>query len=283
MVQHPKEAFRILGLDEDCPPEEIRRAYRELARRYHPDLSDAPDAAVRFKEIQLAYVRLDESGACGIEVPTAVRGGVEHVAELDFTALNGSSSATAGSSMLDAEIEVQVSLEEAWVGSDVHVRAQMPERDPVLKQVRTVERSVRVRLPGNLVNGERLTVPGFAALGAGDLHLTVRFKKHSLFHVVGSDVFMKYPIAPWEAVLGAILDVPTLQGPVQVPLKPGIGGGQKLRLQGRGLPKEGGGTGDLYCVLRIVTPRGERSERERALYRELAEISKFQPREQLRV
>ena len=277
-AHHPQEAFKTLGIPVGSPPEEIRRAYRKLARQFHPDLSKAADAEVRFKEVQLAYVLLDEAGACGIETPQALHTGVESTMELDFTTLN-QAERPAG---LDETVEVEVSLEDAVAGTEVLLRIKCPERDPLMRNVRSVERPARVRLPGGLVHGEQLRVPGLASLGAGDLHIVVRFKKHPVFLVNGTDIFMKYPIAPWEAVLGAILDIPTLQGVVQVTLKPGIGAGQKLRLQGRGLARPSGGNGDLYCILRVVTPRAV-GERERALYRELAEISRFQPREQVRL
>ena len=275
-MQYPAEAFETLGIASDSPAEEILNAYRRLARRYHPVLCEEPDADARFKEVQLAYVELKEFGAAGREMPLATRDGVQYTVELDFTTL----SARSGVALLNDEITVDLTLEEAALGTQVEVTARIAERDPVMKYVRTVERSMPVRVPGNLVDGERLCVPGLAALGAGDLYLTVRLKKHRFFHVNGADLFMKYPITPWEAVLGSILDIPTLQGIVQVTLKPGLGTGQKLRLQGRGLPKATGGNGDIYCVLRVVTPRNV-GERERTLYRELAEVSKFQPREML--
>jgi curved DNA-binding protein len=275
-MQYPAEAFETLGIASDSAPEEILHAYRRLARKYHPLVSEDTDAQARFKEVQLAYVVLKEFGAAGRDMPLASPDGVQYTVELDFTALTKQT----GAALLNDEIKVDLTLEEAAQGTQVEVTAKVAERDPVMKHVRTVERTMPVRVPGNLVDGERLCVPGLASLGAGDLYITIRLKKHRHFHVNGADLFMKYPIAPWEAVLGSILDIPTLQGVVQVTLKPGLGTGQKLRLQGRGLPKATGGNGDLYCVLRVVTPR-KVGERERELYRELSEVSKFRARETL--
>jgi curved DNA-binding protein len=111
------------------------------------------------------------------------------------------------------------------------------------------------------------------------VYLHIQLLPHPLFRPVGHDLYLELPLAPWEATLGAQIEIPSLDGRVRVSVKPGAQTGQKLRLGGKGLPKRGEGAGDLYAVLQIVVPR-EISERERELYRELATASTFQPRPQ---
>jgi curved DNA-binding protein len=125
-------------------------------------------------------------------------------------------------------------------------------------------------------------VPGKGGKGAnggrdGDLYLNIVLRPHRLFRASGHDLYLDLPLAPWEAVLGATVEVPTLSGPVRLKVPPGTQAGQRLRLGGRGLPKPGSGAGDLYAIVQIVVPESP-SESERARYRQLAEISNFNPR-----
>jgi curved DNA-binding protein len=141
-------------------------------------------------------------------------------------------------------------------------------------------------VPKGVTDGERLRVPGKGGPGwngapPGDLYLNIVLKPHPLYRVSGHDLYLELPVAPWEAVLGAQVEVPTLDGRISVSVRPGSKAGQKLRVAGRGLPKPQGRSGDLYCVLSIVTPASP-SEREKALYQELAGASHFNPREHLK-
>jgi curved DNA-binding protein len=119
--------------------------------------------------------------------------------------------------------------------------------------------------------------PGIGDGRPGDLYLDIRLAPHSLFKASDHDLYLEVPIAPWEAVLGGEIEVPTLDGRVKMNVRPGSRAGQKLRLAGKGLPKPKGGAGDLYAVLQIVTPT-VLSDREKALYEELAQASSFAPR-----
>jgi curved DNA-binding protein len=139
------------------------------------------------------------------------------------------------------------------------------------------------RIPKGATDGQRLRLRGKGGPGAnggppGDLYLQIVLEPHPLFKVRGHDLEIDVPVAPWEAALGAEVEIPTLESKVRVKVPPGSKGGQKLRIAGKGLPKPGGGAGDLYAVLEIVVP-GTLTEREKKLYEELRDVSRFDPRQ----
>jgi curved DNA-binding protein len=141
---------------------------------------------------------------------------------------------------------------------------------------------VKARIAAGAVDGQRLRLPGKGGKGFrggrdGDLYLDISLKPHRLYRATGHDLYLDLPLAPWEAALGATLEIPTLAGTVSLKVPPGTSAGRKLRLSGRGLPKPRGGAGDLFAVAQIVVP-AELSERERELYQQLAEGSDFEPR-----
>ena len=150
-------------------------------------------------------------------------------------------------------------------------------------RLQRVTRTTKVRIPKGASDGQRLRVPGKGAPGqggapAGDLYLNISLRPHELFKVTGHDLYLEVPIAPWEAALGANVDIPTLTGRVTLKVPPGSRAGQKLRVRGRGLPRpKSEEHGDLFAVLQVVTP-SVLSEREKELYRELAQASSFNPR-----
>jgi curved DNA-binding protein len=181
----------------------------------------------------------------------------------------------------DYEVVANLSLEDAARGTEVSLETVATEVDAD-GTLRRVPRTVRIRVPKGATDGQRLRVPGKGGPGAGggapgDLYLDIRLQPHPLFKPVDHDLYVEVPIAPWEAVLGGEVEVPTLDGRVKVNVRPGSRAGQKLRLGGKGLPKANGGHGDLYCVLQVVTPT-VLSDREKALYEELAKASNFDPR-----
>jgi curved DNA-binding protein len=140
----------------------------------------------------------------------------------------------------------------------------------------------RVRIPTGATEGRLIRVPGKGQPGVGggppgDLFLRVRLARHPDFRVQANDLYHDLPLAPWEAVLGTTVTVPTLDGTVDVRIPPLAQRGQQLRLRGRGLPAEGGRHGDLYVVLTVVTPE-QVSEEERRAWEQLAARSHFHPR-----
>lgn len=261
-VEHFKPAHAVLGVAPNATPAEIKRAYRHLARKFHPDVSDEPEAEERFKQLQIAYRalrgRANDSSSFGTDKPRR------------STSTTAQNEAERRARAFDEEVVARITIEQAAQGAEIDIDLQ--------------GKPVRIRIPAGVANGERLCVRGLLAEGAGDLYIVIELRRHRLFRTVGDDLYMKLPIAPWEAVLGAILDIPTPHGSMQVTLQPGTGTGQKLRLSGRGLARLGSdgevALGDLYCVLRVMTPSSV-GEREHALYRELAELSRFHPRARL--
>jgi curved DNA-binding protein len=306
-----KDYYTTLGIERDSSQDQIKKAYRKLARQYHPDVAKEAEAEERFKEISEAYQTLsdpekrqaydelgrhrpDEDFTPSPEWETRFwrEGGPQEVDLADlFEQMGFRTTARSRREPVDfairgqdVEVATNLTLEQAAHGSEVAFTLTVPSFRPD-GSIERLPRSGRIRVPPGVVEGERLRVPGRGGAGigggaAGDLYLTIHLEPHPLFKAVEHDLYLELPIAPWEAALGAEIDVPTLDGPVKVSVKPGMRNGQKLRIAGKGLPRRGEGAGDLYGVLQIVMP-AEISERERELYRELSEASPFNPRTHL--
>ncbi len=320
-----KDYYETLGLQPGAKAEEIKKAFLRLARKYHPDVCKEAAAADTFKQINEAYQTLsdpekreayDQLGrhAPGEEFRPPPEwgnryrqggaadggwdGGAEEYIDLsDLFERMGFRSGRPGSAGAapsggapfsmrgqDVEVAASISLADVVSGTEVSLELVLTEMGSD-GRVRQVPRTVRIRVPKGVIEGERLRVPGKGGAGVGggppgDLYLDIRLQPHPLFKVVGHDLYLDVPIAPWEAVLGCQLELPTLDGRLQVVVKPGARGGQKLRLKGKGLPRRKNGAGDLYGVLQLVTPTVI-SEAEKALYQQLGETSNFHPRTQL--
>jgi curved DNA-binding protein len=307
-----KDYYALLGVERTASQDDIKKAYRRLARKYHPDVSKEADAEERFKEVAEAYETLkdpekraayDQLGrhqaGQDFRPPPDWEtrfspGGFEDIDLADlfahfgagsgrgFSRRGGGDFAMAGE---DYDVNATLSLEDAARGAELGFQLAVPETGPDGVR-RRAPKTVRVRVPRGVTDGERLRIPGKGGPGlnggpAGNLYLNIRLTPHPLFRVSGHDLYLELPLAPWEAVLGAKVEVPTLEGRIEVTVKPGARAGQKLRVPGRGLPRPRGEAGDLYCVISIVTP-GEPGEREKSLYQELAAASRFDPRAHLR-
>lgn len=179
----------------------------------------------------------------------------------------------------DVEGDILVTLEEVMQGSVRPLSLQT--NDPRTGQATT--RSFQVRIPPGVTDGKRIRVPGQGEPGLGgappgDLFLRVRHAAHPEFHTEGHDLFHDLEIAPWEAVLGAEVEVPTLDGPIRLRIPPGCENGQQLRVRGRGLPRgKEGGRGDFHATLIVLSPTAITPE-ERILWEKLRSISSFNPR-----
>ena len=292
-----RDYYEALGLQRDATTEDIRRAYRKLAREFHPDVNKDPGAEDRFKEVAEAYEVLrdpekrerydrlgsnwhagqDVSSAPGFEESFRRRasgGGyddfrVEFGDAGDFSDLfeglfgaRGRRGPTRRGG--DREAVLDLDLDEAARGG----RRRLELADG---------RSFEVEIPAGVRDGQtiRLAGEGARSVGdgqSGDLLLRVRLKPHPRFRWKGADLEVDLPVAPWEAALGATVDVPTLDGNAKVKVPAGSSGGRRLRLRGAGL-----GGSDLYAVVKIVVPR-KLSRKERQLFEQLAQTSKFDPR-----
>jgi curved DNA-binding protein len=301
MAVEYKDYYDVLGVARDASQDDIRRAYRKLAREYHPDLNADPDAEDRFKELGEAYEvlsdpdkrgrydrlgaqwRVQERAPGGQDFEDFFAGqGFDHDMGAEFgdgmfseffERLFGDGAAPRPSGPLrgrDIEAVIELSLEDALNGSGR--RLSLGEGH-----------SVAVNIPAGVREGQRIRVAGQGVPGrdggpAGDLYLLVRLKPHPRFRRQGDDLQVDVRVAPWEASLGATVPVSTLTGTAQVRVPAGSSSGRRLRLRGRGLPKRDGERGDLYATVQIAVPKHP-SEEERELFEKLAAVSDFDPRE----
>jgi len=303
-----KDYYAILGVERGAGDDEIKKAYRKLARKYHPDVSKEPNAEERFKEVSEAYETLkdaekraayDQLGrhAAGEEFRPppdwgqSFGGGQFSFDDIDLADLfagfagrqRGGGARDRPIPGADYEAGVRLTFEQAFHGTEIELDLSAIEYDEQGRP-RRVPHRIRVRIPPGVTDGQKLRVPGKGGKGVrggrdGDLYLDIEVMSHPLYRVDGLDVHVDLPLAPWEAVLGASVDMPTPAGRVTLKVPPGTRAGQKLRLSGRGLARPDGSKGDLYAIAQIVVPTVV-DERQRALFKSLAEASSFNPRAQ---
>jgi curved DNA-binding protein len=325
-----RDHYEALGVPRDASDDDIRRAYRRLARQYHPDVNKEPGAEDRFKEISEAHdvlrdpekrAQYDRFGSNWRAAQEAQRqgrgpgarpgdggggfegfegfgggrgggfedvhgdfgqgGGIDDILEGLFGGRGGprggrgrrgggfDNFAMRGA---DTEAELELTLEEAARGG----RRRLSLADG---------RDFEVDVPRGVRDGQRIRLSGEGGAGmgdgpTGDLFLRVRIRPHPRFRLEGRDLYVDLPVAPWEAALGASVEVPTLDGSARVKVPPGSSSGRRLRLRGQGFPAgRGDDAGDLYAVVKIMVPK-KPSKKERELFEQLAKVSKFDPRKE---
>ncbi|MBL8271676.1 MAG: DnaJ domain-containing protein [Steroidobacter sp.] len=296
-----------MGVARDVGQDELKRVYRRLARKYHPDVSKEKDAEARFKDVQEAYEVLKDpqKRAAYDQLGSNWRQGQEFRPPPDwgqnfefsnafgdqeggfsdfFSSLFGGAARGAGGPRArgggrgfamagdDQVASIEIDVEDSFRGGSQTIElksAQMGE-----------PRTLKISIPQGIVEGQRIRLAGQGSPGqgggpSGDLYLEIRFRKHKLFQVEGRDVTLTLPIAPWEAALGATVATPTLAGTVDLRIPANAKAGQRMRLKGRGLP--GATQGDQYVVLKIVLPPAD-SARAREVYEEMQRELPFDPR-----
>ena len=289
-----KDYYETLGVTRGASQDDVKRAYRRLARRYHPDVSKEADAESRFKEIgeayevlkdpekRTAYDRFGKDWKHGQEFRPPP--GWERQFHFGGDGFSGASGFSDFFEALFGHGAVHGARGPVRArGGDQSASIEIPLEDAYRGATRTVTlrgRTLSVKIPRGVTEGQRIRLGGQGAAGAGgapagDLYLTVTHAAHPLFRTEGRDVHLRLPVAPWEAALGATVAVPTLGGKVDLKIPRGSRAGQTLRLKGRGLPGRPGG--DQYVVLEIVTPPADTPEAE-SLYRKMAESMDFDPR-----
>ena len=289
-----KDYYETLGVTRAASQDDIKRAYRRLARKFHPDVSKEADAESRFKEVGEAYEVLKdpEKRAAYDRFGKDWKHGQEFRPppgwERQFNSGGGGFSGASGFSEFFETLFGHGGIRGARgpmraKGSDQSVRIEIPIEDAYRGATRNITlrgRTLSVRIPKGVTEGQRIRLGGQGGVGpgggpAGDLYLTVTHAAHPLFRADGRDVHLTLPVAPWEAALGATVAVPTLGGKVDLKIPRDSRAGRTLRLKGRGLP--GRPSGDQYVALEIVVPPADSPEAE-SLYRKMAESTDFDPR-----
>ncbi len=305
-----KDFYTILGVSPDATPDEVKRAYRKLARKTHPDLATGPEAEEAFKEINAAYDVLKDPKTRA-DYDEMQRGGPgksgdprasqdwdggfsfrqrDPGADDDFGDVfssvfgrQGAPFGRGGPLGGDVHARVALAIKDAFRGvvTTMSVPIHSIDRDG---RISTTQREISVRIPAGVTEGQTIRLAGQgpqAAQGGapGDVFLEVTFAPHPIYRAVGRDIFMDLPIAPWEAALGDKLVVPTPDGKVDLKIPANAKSGQKMRLKGKGIP--GHPPGDLYASLQIVNPRVS-TEQAREMFQKMAQEMPFDPRENLR-
>lgn len=294
-----KDYYKIMGVSKDATDKDIKTAYRRLARKYHPDISKESNAEEQFKEMGEAYevlrdpvkraeydqyLKNREFNQNAHQYRNEPRGENHHQNvhfESDFFESLFGHSRYQHQSMAGQNYQgtISISLEEAFKGTTKSIKV------PVQEGSETKTLTLNVKIPAGVKTGQQIRLAGQGGHGVnggprGDLYLTVEVMKHSLFDVMDNDIYLTLPITPWEAALGATVLIPTLTGNIDLKIPAGSQGGQKLRIKNRGLP--GPNPGNQYILLKIITPPAT-TESAKDLYKKMAEVMPFNPRDKMGV
>lgn len=300
-----KDYYDILGVGRNATEEEIKKAYRSLARKFHPDLhpENRKEMETRFKEINEAYQVLsdpkkrsnyDLTGQAGFEPgmgggpagypPGGVSyedfgfgggfGGFEDI----FSEVFGRGGGRRRVAQKGQDLEYRLELEflQAVRGTELKVTISRQGRPEALT----------VKIPPGIKTGSRVRVAGkgeegFGGGPPGDLYIVTTVRPHAYFSRVEQDIYVDVPITIKEALFGAEIEVPTIDGPTRIKVPSGIHGGQKLRIKGRGVYRQRGERGDEYVILNVATPKKIEDERSRELIEEFMKLNPYEPRKGL--
>jgi len=321
-----KDYYKVMSLDKSATQAEIKKSYRQLARKYHPDINKEADAEEKFKEVGEAYEVLkdpekrasyDQLGAdwqagqdfnpppgwnAGYEY-TGAGGGFnasDSAAFSDFfeslfgqntagfnphqTGRTQSSQAGYRLKGEDHHAKVLIDLEDAFNGAVREITLQSPKVDEQ-GRINIKKRKLKIKIPKGIKQGQQIRLTGQGEPGAaggvdGDLYLELEFKKHPYFSAEGYDLYLKLPVTPWEAALGAKMKIPTPSGIIELKIPADSASDNKLRLKGKGIPAKI--PGDLYVVLQISLPPAN-NKKSKEFYQNMAQQMAFNPRAKLGV
>lgn len=294
-----KDYYKILNVARGASQDEIKKAYRTLARKYHPDVSKEANAEDKFKEVGEAYevlrdpekrAQYDQFGqnyrhGQSFTPPPGWGDSAGGFGSNNFSSFFENMFANAGMGAgrsredtfyakgEDVQTKITITLEEAFHGTHKTIRRPVGA---------TQAGTVNAKIPAGITAGQkiRLSGQGKAGMGskAGDLYVEIQIAVHKFFRLEDKDIYLDLPLTPWEAALGTKVTVPTLAGKISLSIPAGARSGQKMRLKGRGLP--GKTTGDQFVVLQIMTPNAVTDD-QKVFYRKMADIFSFNPREEL--
>lgn len=293
-----KDYYKILGVSRTATPEEIKKAYRTLARKYHPDVSKEANAEEKFKEVGEAYevlrdkekrAQYDQFGGQfrhgqSFSPPPGWEENIGGFGQGNFSSffenmfggmggMGGGRNDNFFARGDDVNAKITISLEDAFNGANKAIR-----RPAGATQTGTVN----VKIPAGIEPGKKIRLSGQGKAGhggkPGDLYLEIQIAPHPLYRLEGKDIYLDLPITPWEAALGAKVTAPTLAGKISLNIPAGARSGQKMRLKGRGLP--GKTAGDQFVVLQIMTPPANNAE-AKTFYQQMADKFPFNPRENI--
>jgi curved DNA-binding protein len=309
-----KDYYAVMELEPNASLKGIKTAYRKLARKYHPDVSAEPDAESKFKEVAEAYevlkdterraeydeLRLHRNDPRFAQQQAAYDSGNQQwhgsaagdshdfsdffesfFANRGSSARHTSHQASHGVRGQDLEMELPLFLEETLAEQTRSISYKIPTVDTSGYSRADISKTLKVKIPAGVGDGERIRLkgqgaPGFAGGASGDLFLIMRIAPHPVFDVDGQNLQTVVPLAPWEAALGASVEMPTLTGKITLTIPAGSQSGQRLRIKGKGLVSKKG-TGDLYAILKVVMPP-KPDGKMRALWQQLSEQTSFNPR-----
>jgi curved DNA-binding protein len=309
-----KDYYQIMGLSRDANQDDIKRAYRKLARKYHPDVSQEKDAEAKFKELgeayevlkdpekRAAYDQLGSNWQAGQEFRPPPNWNEGYEFSGDFSNFNSGAFSEFFEQLFgqptgfkasrqhhhtqgqDSHARIHIDLEDSFTGATRTITLSTPDIDEK-GHIDVKQRALTIKIPKGIKPGQhiRLSGQGGAVLGGtkpGDLYLEIAFNEHPIYKVDGKDVYLDVPIAPWEAALGARIKVPTPLGTVDLKIPPNSKPGAKLRLAGRGIPNKE--PGDFYVVLQIALPSAT-TDKAKAAYEALHNQFDFNPRSNLGV
>jgi curved DNA-binding protein len=290
-MQQVRNYYEVLGVSRNATSDELKKAFRRLARQYHPDVNPGnKEAEENFKDINEAYDVLSDEEKRVEYNRSLVGGGKRRVSRpgekgnsngnsarsefdlwkfKDFNAGTTKRPKIASSSRLirrDVEAKLTLPLEKAYQGGRQRIRLEDG-------------RAIEVDMPAGMIDGQKIRLKG-QGLDGGDLYLKITIARHPFFKIQGSDIFCLVPVTPSEAIVGGAIEVPTIDGLVKMTIPKGVKSGQRLRLANKGYPLSSDERGDQLVEIQIVTPP-EPSPEELELYQKLRELERFKPRQQL--
>ena len=320
-----QDYYEVLGISRTASQEDVQKAYRKLARKYHPDINKSKGAEEQFKQVGEAYEALKDpekrkrydrlgadwqagedftpppgwnfktgtsSGTGGFRFEDFGESGFSDFFDVLFGDKPGGfrsgfhrKSRSGGENLSmkgeDQEVEITIPLEDAFRGARKSISLEIRETD-ASGQTKRSTKIFEVTIPPGTTNRQRLRLAGQGGKGsgggpAGDLYLKVKIAPHPVFKVKGRDLETDVPVTPWEAALGASIEIPTVDGKASIKLPPGIQGEKRIRLRGKGFSRKNASPGHLYAVIRIEVPKNLSSE-EKELFEKLSRVSSFRPR-----